>query len=295
MQPRRLLQGLVLLVSIGMPYLHVYATLRSQGDRDALLGTPAWQILSRFFYLFGDPDVGARFLKGIPGWTVSLGTLTLTDPLAALGLRHWSISLMLGVMIPIGLTLLLGRYFCAWVCPAGFASEGLFGLRRLILAWGLKLPAWQLSPQLRYVLLALGSGYGLLTGLAILPWFYPPAVLGRELYLGIAMGQAGFGTFFLLTLTLVELLVMPRVWCRSLCPGGALYSLIARLRLLRIRRDPTSCIDCDQCVSACAFFQNPRSDRIDSDCTACGACVKACPTRALALSLPLMSSKERAS
>lgn len=286
MQPRRLSQALVLLLAVCLPVFHLYATARSAGDRDALLTNPLWRFLSAVFYRLGDPEQVARFLRGIPGWTVSIGPLTLTDPLAAIGLRGWSPQLALSLVIPLGLTLLLGRYFCGWICPAGFLFEAISGLRKLLIRLGVRLPHWKLGSHWRHVLLALGAAYGFLTGILVFAWFYPPAILGRELYQALTFSQVGLGTLFLSVLALAELVAMPRVWCHSLCPGGALYSLIGKLRLLRIKRDASRCIECSRCVQVCAFDQSPLTDRIGSDCTTCGACLQACPVQALAISLP---------
>lgn len=220
MQPRRLSQGLVLLLATGMPFLHLYATARSQGDRDALMASPVWRLLSLAFYPLGDPERVARFLRGIPGWTFSLGPISLTDPLAAIGLRAWSPALMLSLAIPIALTLVIGRYFCGWVCPAGFLSEILLALRKLLIRLGVRLPEWKLGNRWRFALLALGAAYSLLTGILVFPWFYPPAVLGRELYLAIARTEIGLGTVFLSILALVELVPCPVCGVIRCAPAG---------------------------------------------------------------------------
>jgi ferredoxin-type protein NapH len=284
---RRVTQSLALGLVFLLPYLHLYAATRAQGDRDALLETPLWRFFSALLYPFGDPEALARTIQGIPGWSFSLGPLSFSDPLLVLGPHAWSVPLLTSFLLPIGLTLLVGRYFCGWICPTGFISEALSGLRRRAVAGGIRLPEWQIGTRWRYLLLALGAAYGVLTGITIFPWIYPPALLGREVFMAIAWSQAGIGLTFLLILALAELLVAPRVWCHSLCPGGALYSLLSRARLLRIRRRPEACVSCSRCVTACAFAQNPMADRIGPDCTACGACVQSCPTQALAIALPI--------
>jgi ferredoxin-type protein NapH len=273
-----------------LPFLHLYATLRAQGLRDALLEEPLWRMFSALLFPLGDPERLARSVQGIPGWTFAVGPWSVSDPLVALGTPAAFLSLLPSILLPVALTLLVGRYFCGWVCPTGFLSEGISALRNWLIARGIRLPAWRIGSRWRYLLLGLGTAYALLSGISLFPWIYPPAVLGREVFAAIAWSQAGIGLSFLVALGLAELLVAPRIWCHALCPGGALYALMSRFRLLRIRRDAAACVACTRCVQACAFAQSPMTDRIGGDCTACGACIQACPTQALALTLPL--SKE---
>ncbi|MNR93056.1 putative electron transport protein YccM [compost metagenome] len=284
---RRVIQLAVLGLVFLLPFLHLYATARAQGDRDALLEVPLWRLFSSLLHPLGDPEILARSIQGIPGWSLSLGPLSIGDPLLVLTPPAWGVPLLISLLLPVGLTLLVGRYFCGWICPTGFLSEVLWGMRRRLVAMGIRLPEWRLGSGWRYGLLALGAAYAALTGISIFPWIYPPAILGREVFTAIAWSQAGVGLLFLMGLGAAELLAAPRAWCRSLCPGGALYALISRFRLLRIRRQASACISCSRCVQVCPFDQNPMADRIGPDCAACGACVIQCPRQALAFSLPI--------
>ncbi|MCP5115425.1 MAG: hypothetical protein GY953_31745, partial [bacterium] len=70
-------------------------------------------------------------------------------------------------------------------------------------------------------------------------YLYPPAMLGREAHNGITVffdraetGFLGFtaagltvASWLLLALVLAEIAFGARFWCRSLCPGGAVYNL----------------------------------------------------------------------
>lgn len=64
-------------------------------------------------------------------------------------------------------------------------------------------------------------------------------------------------------------------------PGGALYSLLGRFRLLRIVRKPALCTDYLDCDAACPFGLYPMTDRMGMECDNCGLCRSVCPEKAL--------------
>ena len=49
-------------------------------------------------------------------------------------------------------------------------------------------------------------------------------------------------------------LVIRNFWCRYLCPYGALLGIIGLLSLTKIKRNPSSCIDCGKCAKVCPSF-----------------------------------------
>ena len=87
--------------------------------------------------------------------------------------------------------------------------------------------------------------------------------------------------------------VVLRKWCRTLCPIGALLSLISqKSRFFRPAVNREKCLRdvegaaCSACASACGEFADPHSDlgeRPMSECVKCGKCVASCPVQALTL------------
>ncbi len=80
--------------------------------------------------------------------------------------------------------------------------------------------------------------------------------------------------------------VFESVWCRYLCPYGALLALVGALSpvAVSVRRDADACTDCGRCTQACS--NRVRIDETetvrDLECTRCGDCVSACRRDALA-------------
>jgi polyferredoxin len=74
-------------------------------------------------------------------------------------------------------------------------------------------------------------------------------------------------------------LVVRNVWCRYLCPYGALLGALSLASPLRIVRTEDTCIDCKRCTEACPSriqVHQARSVRSD-ECVACYRCVAVCP------------------
>jgi polyferredoxin len=98
------------------------------------------------------------------------------------------------------------------------------------------------------------------------------------------------GTALIVIAALVALsILVENFWCRYLCPYGALMGLASLLSPLKIRRNPSACIDCGKCARACpASLPVNKLVQIRSvECTACMACIASCSAEgALQFSLP---------
>jgi len=94
---------------------------------------------------------------------------------------------------------------------------------------------------------------------------------------------------YLVTLVvLAGSLLIPRFWCRYLCPLGGLLSLVQRIAPLKVRRNRAACIDCKRCDKACPLNLHVSTARaLTHDCSMCLRCVSACPAKgALETALP---------
>ena len=272
---------------VALPYLHVYQTFRAAHAYDLL--APGEQRLYDVMETLTDPFTGnpAEDLDAIKGntWSGTFFGLKLSDPLAAAGQsaagRAFYWPFLATALVPIVLTLVFGRFFCGWICPATFLYE----LNSTFAGWlrwaGLRTGRQHFDRRLKYAVLGLGLVLSAATGSVLVAGVYPPAIIGREIYYAIALGGFGAGTVFFLATLLFDLLVARRGFCRYLCPGGALYSLLGRYRLLRIRRRVETCNDCSKCNVVCEFGLDPMHDDFGQECNNCTACIAVCPTDAL--------------
>jgi len=283
--------SLVFALLILLPFLHMYQTYVAAHGYD-LLGASekkVYDIMSALTSPFTEnPAEDLDAIKGTT-WSGTLFGLQLSDPLAVVSQTASGLSVywpfVLTALIPVLLTLVFGRFFCGWICPATFLYE----LNTNLAAWahraGLPVGNRHFDRRFKYLVLLVGVILSAITGSVIMAAIYPPAVIGRELYYGIALGGFGAGMVFFVITLLFDLLVARRGFCRYLCPGGALYSLLGRFRLFRIQRKVESCNDCAMCNAVCEFGLDPLHDHFGQECNNCTACIAVCPTDALTFSV----------
>jgi len=73
--------------------------------------------------------------------------------------------------------------------------------------------------------------------------------------------------------------VIPRFWCRVLCPLGAFLGVFARFSLFGMEKDHAKCTDCNLCIVHCQGADSPQGGvkwRQD-ECHMCLNCENACP------------------
>ncbi len=278
---------LVMALLVLLPFVHVYQTYVAAHAYDLL--NPAEKRLYDVMETLTSPltDDPAEDLDAIKGtvWSGNLFGLKLSDPLAwagqaAAGLKsYWP--LFVTVLIPAAATVLFGRFFCGWICPATLLYELNSNLRLWLKSLGFKVGNRRFDRRFKYLVLAVGLGLSALSGSVLVAAIYPPAIIGRELYYAVALGGFGAGALFFILTLLFDLLVARRGFCRYLCPGGALYSLLGRYRLVRIQRVVGDCNDCAKCNAVCEFGLDPLRDEFGQECNNCTACMAVCPTDAL--------------
>ena len=212
---------------------------------------------------------------------------------ALLSLKFWLISGRIHGAHPAGLFifiailaigLLFKKAFCSWLCPVGTLSEALWRVGRKLFGRNLAPPRWLDIPlrALKYLLLAFfvlalwRMDGPMLEGFLDSPF---NALADARMYLFFAH-LSGFALGVILLLAGLSLVVQ-NVWCRYLCPYGALLGLLSLASPLRITRTKATCIDCQGCTRACpARIQVHLAGRVGSDeCTACYRCVEACPVK----------------
>lgn len=236
------------------------------------------------FYESGGQTAFVARPAGVEGWLPIAGLMNLKY-FALTGLVpdvHPAGMFLLAAFL--GISWLARKAFCSWLCPVGTLSEWLWQGGREMFGRNFSAPRWLDIPLrgLKYLLLGffvwavsamsaadiaafLRSPYGLVADVKMLNFF-------RHL------GEAGAITIGVLVIGSV---FVQNVWCRYLCPYGALLGLVALVSPSQIRRDPNACIDCAKCAKACPSLL-PVDTLItvkSAECTTCLECVTICPAQ----------------
>src|SRR6266498_3653348 len=78
-----------------------------------------------------------------------------------------------------------------------------------------------------------------LTGLPLFETLSPIGIFNRALLFG-----GGAALFLIAAILLLEITVARRLWCRSLCPAGGLYSLVGRFTPVKVKYIQPRCSAC---------------------------------------------------
>ena len=225
------------------------------------------------------------------GWMAKLQFLP-----AVMGLN---IAVIAGVLAA---TLLVGRCYCAIICPLGVFQDVVIWLRKVYAKITKKAyaKARKKSPAkrftynkerkwLRYGVLALvviciAAG---IQGAVLL--IAPYSAYGRMVALAAGKSLA-LPLLIVAGITFVGLVILAwthgRAWCNNICPVGTTLGLVSRFSALRVGIDESKCIACRKCERSC------RSSCIDiaggkivdnSRCVNCFECIGVCDEGAINL------------
>ncbi|MGD0649153.1 MAG: 4Fe-4S binding protein, partial [Acidobacteriaceae bacterium] len=219
---------------------------------------------------------------GVEGWLPIAGLMNLKYFLITHHVSKIHPAAMILLVIFLLSSFLLKKSFCSWLCPVGTASEYLWHLGQKVFHRSLILPRWLDIPlrSLKYLLLAFFvyvvatlSADGLQQFLLA-----PFGIIADVKMLNFFRHMGTTGIAVILTLVLLSLMIQ-NVWCRFLCPYGALMGLVSLLSPIKIRRDEAACAACNKCNQACPSHL-PVAQLItirSAECTGCLSCIASCP------------------
>ena len=221
-------------------------------------------------------------------------------------------------LILIGATIVVGRFFCGYVCPLGAAIDFLDVLffrkkARRELKADARLRTVKFALLIVFLsaaLVGISLAY-LLDPLALLTRFYtfvlyPLVITLLDLALDLArpifdgLGWVGLShlnytqpVYYMSFITAVifgGIIALnhyaPRFWCRYLCPLGALLGFISPLGLFKRRVGP-ECNACEECRMACPMgAPGAVAENIQlSECIQCRTCVEACHQKTISFAV----------
>ncbi|WXG43821.1 MAG: 4Fe-4S binding protein [Promethearchaeati archaeon SRVP18_Atabeyarchaeia-1] len=264
-------------------------------------------------FAFPIPVVPVLSSSGAPGATAISALDALEHGLSAV------IPLLLGVAVAVFLlsAVLVGRGFCAFVCPFGFAQDLVSFIRR---PFHMKETTFSVKTtksitSFKYYIVAVllllvgiagittliaGRAYALRmlgifsdvpfstlspadTLFATLPEL---AILGGPWVMG--WGAILWSRVIILVISLGAALFIPRAFCRYICPIAGLMAPLNRYTVIGLERNPVKCIGekCRICERACPMdvpiFSGPdKRFTKHPECIMCLVCKDVCHNKAI--------------
>jgi polyferredoxin len=267
-----------------------------------------------FLWLFRETEyTGVAEIPGASNILFRIDPLISASVMAA---AKQVVPTVLWSLILVALTVVLGRFFCGWVCPLGTLLDAARRLLRIRPRVRTVNHRWQHAKYFLLGVILISAVFSLplvgyfdpfsilMRGLtcavdplwnrgvsAIFTWLYqhaPAAVtnVSEPLFAFLKKTALPFqnATFLFTGVSLGILLavfalefVQRRFWCRYVCPLGGLLALLSRRSLVR-RLPVKSCKNCGICGEIC------RMDAFDSEgrlapeaCNLCMDCIDECP------------------
>lgn len=179
--------------------------------------------------------------------------------------------------------LMLGRTICGWLCPVGLGQDLLYKIKTPKIK---KSKVTRALSYLKYfILFALVVIVPLMfTVPGFCEYICPAGTMAGLLSFPTNEGWLGsLGPFFtwkfmVLVIIIVLSIFCYRVFCRFLCPLGALYGFFNKIALLGVKLDKTKCTNCGLCQGVCPMDIKTVGDH---ECIQCGKCIAVCPTKAI--------------
>jgi polyferredoxin len=190
-------------------------------------------------------------------------------------------TVLMGVL---GVSLVAGRAFCGWLCPLGVVQDMFAGWARRLSGGGkhirgkkskarfpLTLPP-AADKTLRY------AKYLVLAAILVASLYmvYPPlhAFCPMRAVFGLKLTPLLWGV---LIIFIGGSLLIERIWCKYLCPLGALLAIFNKISPLRIVSNSNQCNSCGRCDIECSMgIKDVPLNLDDPECTRCLECMDTC-------------------
>ncbi len=221
------------------------------------------------------------------------------DPLVGISTlitTHTVYSGLIFSLITLVATIALGRVFCNWLCPFGTLHHFVgWAFGRFTTKQRIEVNRYRNMYAVKYIIL-IAMLVAAVFGSLQIGLLDPIATIHRSFTVSVipalqtaAPNQFGDTRIYqvawvigIMLLVLVGLnLIIPRFFCRVLCPLGAFLGVFSHFSLWRIEHDKGKCMSCGLCNAHCEGACSPDTSLRKSECLVCFNCIEDCPHGAL--------------
>ena len=198
-----------------------------------------------------------------------------------------------GFLLLIGL--ILGRAVCGFLCPFGLFQELLYKIPSS------KVNLWRPLIYVKYfILIIFVIALPLITiKPAFCEYICPAGTFEAALPMLITHGEFrdAIGNLFALKISVMMIIFVAcikinRLFCKILCPLGAIYGLLNKFSFYRLQINQSQCIKCGRCQNICPMAINPVKNPDSMECIRCEKCAVVCPKNIIKLGCDAIDKRD---
>ncbi len=184
-------------------------------------------------------------------------------------------------------TIIFGRLYCGWLCPFGAVSEILFEIKRFFerkykktLGKEIELEFVEDTKLIKHLRNFEKYFRYIKYIFATCVFVFPMLIIFEPFQYLFNPYKMTLLKFLYLIIILIFCLLFIRVWCRYLCPLGALFAVISKLSIFRLKINEENCLGCEICQNVCPtnaiVVKNKKRIILTTECILCNKCRQQC-------------------
>jgi uncharacterized protein with FMN-binding domain/Pyruvate/2-oxoacid:ferredoxin oxidoreductase delta subunit len=180
------------------------------------------------------------------------------------------------------ITIIFGRFFCGWLCTFGAINDFIYMISKKLFKTKFKVSEKldSILKYLKYVILLFIVAVIWTTGTTAYDSYSPWDAFAMFDNVSGAIAQYT-GGFILLAIIAIGAAFIERFFCRYLCPLGAVFAILSKARILKIKKFRDKCGPCRICTNNCSMgIKLYQVDKVRSgECINCFKCIDVCPRK----------------
>lgn len=189
---------------------------------------------------------------------------------------------LLVMFAAITITIILGRFFCGWICTFGALNDFIYMISKKVFKTKFKVDEKldSILKGLKYVILLFIIAVIWTSGSKAFDSYSPWDAFAQVDNISSAI-TTYTGGFILLGIIVFGAVFIERFFCRYLCPLGAVYAIASKARIFKIKKLRDKCGPCRICTNNCSMgIKLYQMDKVSSgECINCFKCLAVCPRK----------------